>query len=106
MSAQRQRPIDFATEGLLLARRVGRNRGIRVYGCSKNTLLQNKAHLRALAGESPAAKSRASSLMLPSSSIRLSVSSELATAVSLSPAWRAQAWYFAASRCHDRGFFG
>jgi hypothetical protein len=30
MSAQRQRPIDFATEGLLLAHRVGRNCGIRV----------------------------------------------------------------------------
>ena len=27
MSAQRQRPIDFATEGLLLAHRVGRNCG-------------------------------------------------------------------------------
>jgi hypothetical protein len=29
MSAQRQRPIDFATEGLLLADRVGGNCGIR-----------------------------------------------------------------------------
>jgi hypothetical protein len=28
--AQRQRPVDFATEGLLLAHRVGRNCGIRV----------------------------------------------------------------------------
>jgi hypothetical protein len=30
MSAQGQRTIDFATEGLLLAHRVGRNCGIRV----------------------------------------------------------------------------
>jgi hypothetical protein len=30
MSAQRQRPIDFATEGLLLADRVGGNCGIRL----------------------------------------------------------------------------
>jgi transposase len=31
MSPQRQRPIDFATEGLLLAHRVSGNCGIRVY---------------------------------------------------------------------------
>jgi hypothetical protein len=31
MSAQRQRPIDFATEGLLFAHRDGGSCGIRVY---------------------------------------------------------------------------
>ncbi len=39
MSAQRQRPIDFATEGLLLTHRVGRNCGIRVQ-CLTEELLK------------------------------------------------------------------
>jgi hypothetical protein len=30
MPAQRKRPVDFATEVLLLAHRVGRNYGIRL----------------------------------------------------------------------------
>jgi hypothetical protein len=60
MSAQRQRPIDFATEGLLLAHRVGRNCGIRVErvseccirsGVLEKVLVQNSVYMKGVIAE-------------------------------------------------------
>ncbi len=52
---------------------------------------RTNGHLVVPAGKSRAAKSCSSCLTFLISSIRLSVSRELATVASLTPAWRAQA---------------